>query len=98
MHRPTIGLIAVILLAIGLATLASEDQALSSAALRVGAVMAILWLAQPQLKDIPRWVIAAGGAVLVIALRWPRLLIVALPLAALLYALRPRQTGAPRRE
>jgi hypothetical protein len=98
MHRPTLGLIAVTLLAIGLATLGREDQALASACLRVGAVMAILWFAQPQLKDIPRWVIAAGGAVLIVALRWPRLLVVALPLAALLYALRPRQSGTPRRE
>ena len=93
MHRPTIGLIAIVLLVVGLATYGQSDQTLSSACLRVGVVMAILWFAHPQLSNLPRWAVAAGGVGLFVVARWPRLLVIALPLAVILWLLRPR----PRR-
>ena len=46
--------------------------------------MGILWFAQPQMKNIPRWAIALGGAGLLLVMRWPKLLLFALPIAALL--------------
>ncbi len=89
MHRPTIGLIAVILLAVGVYT-HSSDEAVSAACLRIGAVMAILWFALPQLRGVPRWLVLAVGVALLIAMRWPKLLALALPVFAVLWILRPR--------
>ena len=88
MHRPTVGLIAIVLLAIGLFTYQESDATLSAACLRVGVVMAILWFAQPQLQNVPRWLAVGMVVGLLVALRWPRLLVVALPLAVVLWILR----------
>jgi hypothetical protein len=90
MHRPTIGLIAVVLLVVGMATYNQQDQTLPSAALRVGLVMAILWFAYPQLASVPRWLAIVGVVGLVVVARWPRLLVFALPVAFVLWLLRPR--------
>jgi hypothetical protein len=90
MHRPTIGLIAILLLAAGIALRWSSDETVSSACLRVGAVMTILWLAEPQMRDVPRWAAIAGVGGLFIAMRWPKFLVLALPIAVVLWILRPR--------
>ena len=95
MHRPTVGLIAVILLGGALALwLWPRDwgcyQALLGACLRLGAVMAALWLAHPQLRRLPPWL--ADGllvTVLLVALR-PKLLLLAVPLLVAFWLLRPR--------
>ena len=55
--------------------------------------MAIVWFAHPQLVNLPRWLVVVGAVGLFIVARWPRLLVVALPLALVLWLLRPR----PRR-
>jgi hypothetical protein len=96
MHRPTVGLIAIVLLAVGLATYHQAEDTLSAACLRVGVVMAILWFAEPQLKNVPRWLAVGGVVGLLVALRWPRLLVVALPLAVVLWILRPRERSGQR--
>ena len=93
MHRPTIGLIAVVLLAIGLATRGQSDETLSAACLRVAVVMGILWFAHPQLKNLPRWLVAASAVGLFVVMRWPRLVVIVLPLVVILWLLGPR---APR--
>jgi uncharacterized membrane protein len=94
MHRPTIALIAIVLLAIGFYTHQQSDDAISSACFRIGAVMSILWFAHPQLQNVPRWLIAISCVVLLGATRWPKLLLVAVPIAAVLWILGPRtRTG-----
>jgi hypothetical protein len=95
MHRPTVGLIAIVLLVAGLATRGASDETLSAALLRVGLVMAILWFAHPQIKNLPKWWVAVGAAALFLVTRFPKLLVVIIPIAAVLYFLGPR---APRRE
>jgi hypothetical protein len=96
MHRPTIGLIAVVLLAVGLALRDRPDDTFGAASLRVGMVMAILWFAQPQLKNFPKWLVGAGAVGLFIAMRFPKLLLFAVPVAAVLWLLRPRGKRAAR--
>jgi hypothetical protein len=96
MHRPTIGLITVVLLAVGFATRDQSDGALSSACLRVGLIMAILWFAQPQLKHLPRWLVAVSAVGAFVVMRWPRLVVVALPVVVILWLLRPRRPQARR--
>ena len=90
MHRPTIGLIAVVLLVAGFAIRGASDEALSSALLRVGLVMAILWFAHPQIKNLPKWWVAIGAATLFLVTRFPKLLVVIIPIAAILWFLGPR--------
>jgi hypothetical protein len=93
MHRPTIGLIAIVLLAIGLYTYPQSDSTLSAACLRVGAVMSILWFAHPQIQNAPRWLVAISVVMLFVVMRWPKLLVLAAPVLLALWLLGPR---APR--
>ena len=90
MHRPTIGLIAVVLLAIGFFTREQPEGTVSGACLRIGLIMVLLWFAHPQVKNVPRWLVAFGVASLFVVMRWPKLLVFAVPLFALLWFLRPR--------
>jgi hypothetical protein len=93
MRRHALGIIAIGLLAIGLLWPDDAGAAFAGACLRVAPVLALLWLAWPQLETLPLWLVAVFGVVLLLVLRWPKLLWAALPLAALLWLLRPR---APR--
>ena len=100
--RATIGLIALVLLAAGLLTRgAANDELLAAggASLRVGVVMAVWWLAYPQTQSLPRWLTVAGLVGLFLVVRWPRLLLVVIPLLAVLWFLGPRarrDPGQPR--
>ena len=55
-----------------------------------------LWLAEPQLRRVPTWLVASLFVVLVIVMRWPRLLVAVIPLALLLWWLRPRESSRVR--
>ncbi|MEX0677507.1 MAG: hypothetical protein WD063_10560 [Pirellulales bacterium] len=94
--RATIGLFALVLLAVGVLTLNQPNPSLSAAggaSLRVGVIMAIWWLAYPQAKNVPRWLAVACAVTLFLVMRWPKLLLVALPLLAVLWFLGPRTRG-----
>jgi hypothetical protein len=60
MHRPTLGAIALVLLASGVYMHLASSEAIGSACLRVGAVMSILWFAHPQIRNVPGWLAAAS--------------------------------------
>ena len=90
MHRPTIGLISIVLFVAGLATRGASDDALSAALLRVGLVMAILWFAHPQIKNLSKWWVAMGAIALFFVTRFPKLLVVIIPIAAIWWFLGPR--------
>src|SRR5688572_26903099 len=98
MHRPTVGVIALVLLA-GAAYYwrfppRPEDSmqvGLEGACVRLGIVMAALWLALPQLSRFPWWIgvaVLLAVSVAVLAAR-PKLCIHALPILAALW--RPRR-------
>ena len=91
MHRPTIGLIALVLLVAGVATYQQSDTTLPAACLRMGLVMGIWWFAFPQLASLPRWLVFTTLGVLVVGAVRPRLLWVALPVIVLLWFLSPRR-------
>lgn len=94
--RGAIGLFAIVLLAVGLLARNHPEEALygfGGASLRVGLFMAIWWLAYPQAKNMPRWLAVACAVTLFVVMRWPKLLLVAIPLLAVLWFLGPR----PRR-
>lgn len=64
MHRPTIGILALLLLisAAALFPFAMIEhgklEMLFGACLRVGILMSVVWLAQPQLNRVPWWFLA----------------------------------------
>lgn len=99
MHRPTVGVLAILLLlAGGVMYFAGYDEGnallLQAAFLRVGAVLATLWVAHPELSRMRPWMIILFVAALV-GVVFVRRLLVPLLAAALLFAvLRPRnKTG-----
>ena len=101
MHRPTVGILALILLIAAAVLylwpqLGDSNQQLLSACLRVGAVLAALWLALPQVTR-PRswWILGATFLTVLIVARWPKLFWVPLVALIALAILRPR-FGAPR--
>jgi hypothetical protein len=98
MHRPTIGAITVGLFGIAavLWLIAPEHESTAAlACVRVGIVMGVLWLAQPQLVMLPRWIaLTILGAMAVVAWR-PKALLFALPVLVLLAVMRPRWGRRP---
>jgi hypothetical protein len=78
MHRPTVGIIALVLLlaALGSRLLASEQsEAWQAGGLRVGLLMGALWLAMPHLQGVrPFWLflgLGIGVVALIVAARHP---------------------------
>ncbi len=97
MRRHLIGVIALVLLSgSGILLLwpqtGGSHQVVLAACMRIGAVMAALWLAYPQLSQLPQWLFAVAlGVVLVAAIRpRPQILLMAVPVVILIVLLRPR--------
>ncbi|MHB1035907.1 MAG: hypothetical protein ACYC35_02825 [Pirellulales bacterium] len=95
MHRPTVGIIALVLLLSGATLLVWRPESATyqvwlSACLRVGAVMALVWLAHPQLVRLPAWMLGAVLLLLPILAWKPKLFLLAVPILILLAFLRPR--------
>jgi hypothetical protein len=100
MHRPTIGIIALLLLAgaayFWLNPPPRDDTVLvplQAATHRLFLVMGALWLAQPQLRHMPRWVIvlaALAGVVVLgaILFKQPRALLLVVPILIALWITR----------
>ena len=98
MHRPTIAVLAVVLLCGGIYLSFAKPEGtlvtgLHAACWRVGGLLAAIWIAHPQLAKLPSWVyLLFFAATLAIAVR-PRLAIIVLPLVIVAFWLRPR--GGP---
>ena len=92
MHRPTVGWITVALAVGGLLLRAwyPSDVSLSDACWRPAIVLGLLWLAQPQLKQLPRAMIIAVTVAVLVVLWRPRALWFAIPILAAIWLLRPR--------
>jgi hypothetical protein len=99
MNRMTLGLVALLLVIVGMIT-ALRGPADGSAAgfaggcVRVGLVLGALWLALPQILSFfsraPRWLLAASGIGVVVCAVKPMLLLVVVPLLGLLWFFGPR--------
>jgi hypothetical protein len=98
MHRPTVGIIALLLFAGAVyfwlfpPRHGGFETGLHAAFIRLTMVMGALWLAHPQLRRVPWWVtiglfLLAAGALLAV-LRQPRMLLLLIPIAAALWATR----------
>lgn len=101
MHRPTVGIIAILLLATWAALWIwpltwSGNHALQGACLRVGIVMGAIWIAQPQLQRVPGWMVTLGTIMAIFVALQPRRLVVFVPLLIVFYFLRPRKKAKKR--
>jgi hypothetical protein len=56
---------------------------------RMGAVLAAAWFAYDDVQRLPNWLLLVSPVVLIVVVRWPRLLLLLIP-ALLLYALARR--------
>ena len=95
--RLKIGIVAILFLSSGIALRIwplpwDSNEAIMSACTRVGAVLAVLWLAFPQIDQLPAWILAAVIITLVVIAfaRRPWLVLLAIPLVLAVWWLRPR--------
>lgn len=101
MHRPTVGIVAVVLLVAGAvgqfwAPTGRGYEGLSAGCWRVGVVLLLVWLALPQLRKIKNKFLfgATLVSIMVVAVR-PRLLPFAAVALLILAILRPRERNTP---
>jgi len=96
MRRHIIGIMAVALLigAAGFWIWPPAEQGLmvqlEAACWRMGGCLAVLWLAYPDLRNIPRRFWIALPVLILVLAKWPRLFLLAIPLL-ILYALMARR-------
>lgn len=88
MHRPTLGVLAGVLLVAGLvATYVADSEAWGSVLIRAGAILGGIWLVLPKAREIPKPVwLSLGAFVIIVAVR-PRLILWAFLLAVLISAI-----------
>jgi hypothetical protein len=92
--RPALALIAITLLAVGgllLILKIDVEGQIGGSCLRMGIAMGLAWLAEPQLRRLPRWLpFAVIGLALLLAVR-PKLVPIGIFIVAALWLLRPRR-------
>jgi len=95
MHRPTVGIISLVLLLSCAALWIFSPpwditEPLKGATLRLGLMMGALWLALPQLEGVPGWMLKmVSASAMIIAVR-PRAALLLLPLLLVYLITRPR--------
>ena len=96
MSRHIVGITAVALLVGGLALWiwSPRDQGLlmqlEAACWRIGGCLAVLWLAYPDLLNIPRRLWITLPVLILVLAKWPRLFLLIIPLLILYAFIRPR--------
>lgn len=102
MNRTAVGLISLILLLTGLLLFifkpGDQSDMWMSACVRVGFMLAVVWLAHPQLSYAPRWFlfIAVAGVAVLLVIKQPRTLIMLAVIFTILARLRPTPQPAAR--
>jgi hypothetical protein len=96
MFRQKIGSIAIVLLAAGGLLLAVDAdsrnvETLRGACLQIGVFMALLWLAEPQLRTLPAWLLPAVVVLPLLLIARPRLFPLGLVAVVVLWFMRPRR-------
>ncbi|HEY4310455.1 MAG TPA: hypothetical protein VGN12_13465 [Pirellulales bacterium] len=96
MHRPTVGILALLLLIVGgIALLVPGDegthQNVAASCLRIGMILAVLWLALPELaRPMSRWMLVGVVATVIVLAKYPRLIFFVGVFLGAIALLRPR--------
>jgi hypothetical protein len=94
-RRHAIGIIAIVLLlgAVALWIWPLENDwyvPLKAACSRLGPCMAVLWIAYPEVKRLPAWLLPTIPLLIVILAVKPKLFLIALPIVILMLIIRPK--------
>ena len=84
MHRPTLGVISLVLIiggAILMVRPIDNDSYLGAISVRAGLVLGAIWVSLPNIRRAPRWLLSAVTVLAVVLIVRPRLLLYALPVA-----------------
>ena len=98
MQRHLLGLLAIVLIIVGLSLMILESFAqyafLANSCWRIGLVLAALWLALPQLKGMSVWFRRAAIVVAVIAAAFSKYGLILLPLIFLMWIFSRKKPAA----
>lgn len=86
MHRPTLGVISLVLViggAILMVRPINGDTYLGAISVRAGLVLGAIWVSLPNIRRAPGWLLWAVAVIAIVLVVRPRLLLYALPVAAL---------------
>jgi hypothetical protein len=84
-HRPTLGIISLVLIiggAIFMLRPIDGDSYIGAIGVRAGLVLGSIWVALPNIRKAPRWLLSAAAVLAVVLIARPRLSLYALPVAA----------------
>lgn len=85
MHRPTLGIISLVLImggAILMLRPIGGDSYLGAISVRAGLVLGAIWVSLPNIRRAPRWLLSAIAVLAMVLIVRPRLMLYALPVAA----------------
>ena len=96
MHRPTAGWLAILLSAAGAVLVfgnfgRTELESFGGACLHIGILLGLLWLAEPQLRTLPAWLVVGVIASAVVLVVRPRLFPVVFVIMLAMWFLYPRK-------
>ena len=94
MHRPTLGVVSLLLGAIGVAVYFYLDKGAGAILIRAAGLCGVIWLAEPQLQRVPQsvWIgiFMLGGVIVLFRRAALYILPIAFVLLILMTILRPR--------
>lgn len=100
MHRPTLGFISLALMIGGAFLMARPvdgDTYLGAIGLRSGLVLGAIWVALPNIRRAPRWLLYAAAVPAAVLIVRPRLVLYALPVAVVVALFGVASAGRSRR-
>jgi hypothetical protein len=95
MRRHIVGVIALALFAAGAVFRVWPHPELEPFCWRLGAITAAFWLAYPDLLRLPAWLLAALPVLAIVLARWPKCLLLVIPVFVVLAILKPRWGPRP---
>jgi hypothetical protein len=100
MHRPTLGVISLVLIIGGTILMLRPidgDSYLGAIGLRSGLVLGAIWVALPNIRRAPHWLLYAVAVLAAVLIVRPRLVLYALPVAAVVAIVGATTRGGRKR-
>jgi len=103
MQRHTLGILALLLL-FGAVVFwiwppeRASGQQLEAACWRLGTLLAVWWVAYPEVKHMPAWLFGAIPVIIIVLALRPRWLVIAIPILIALAVLKPRIFPRPPKD